>query len=407
MSVLPAQRKLELPYRWNDGRRPGAGRVRRQRRSGSVRLAKQFARGFPYCRATIDPPATGYKQMIGWVQMVNIERLGGRVSTSISSNRSATVPHPFTFFGYSPPCSIAPTPTLPDWDFVAHTFLCGLGGDPARTDRKRSAGKSGPCSASAGGSRSAGAGSSSLEPAPLSGEDWNRHLALSAPERSPSGTGPSRPGFFDAPAAVNAAAARRRMVERQLRARGIEDERVLAAMAEVPREAFVPASSCAAAPTPTRPCRSARSRRSPSPGSSPRSARRCSCSGSELVLEVGTGSGYSAAVLSLLASHVVSVERHRGALARRGRGAGVAGRPQRRAGRRRRQPRRPRAGPFDAIAVHATAPAPPPALLGSAGRGRPPGRPDRRRRRRHADAAAPPRGATSSASRSVPAASCR
>ncbi|HWN73033.1 MAG TPA: hypothetical protein VNN15_04405, partial [Solirubrobacterales bacterium] len=33
---------------------------------------------------------------------------------------------------------------------------------------------------------------------------------------------------------------RARMVEHQLRARGIEDERVLAAMGEVPREAFVP-----------------------------------------------------------------------------------------------------------------------------------------------------------------------
>jgi len=38
---------------------------------------------------------------------------------------------------------------------------------------------------------------------------------------------------------VSYAAARRRMVERQLRARGIGDERVLAAMAEVPREEFV------------------------------------------------------------------------------------------------------------------------------------------------------------------------
>ena len=34
--------------------------------------------------------------------------------------------------------------------------------------------------------------------------------------------------------------ARARMVERQLRRRGIEDERVLAAMSEVPRERFVP-----------------------------------------------------------------------------------------------------------------------------------------------------------------------
>ncbi|HYG96148.1 MAG TPA: protein-L-isoaspartate O-methyltransferase, partial [Solirubrobacterales bacterium] len=38
------------------------------------------------------------------------------------------------------------------------------------------------------------------------------------------------------------AAARRRMVERQLQARGIEDARVLAAMGEVPREGFLPAA---------------------------------------------------------------------------------------------------------------------------------------------------------------------
>src|SRR3954467_944110 len=36
--------------------------------------------------------------------------------------------------------------------------------------------------------------------------------------------------------------ARRRMVERQLRGRGIDDERVLAAMLEVPRELFLPAN---------------------------------------------------------------------------------------------------------------------------------------------------------------------
>src|SRR4029077_1287082 len=76
-----------------------------------------------------------------------------------------------------------------------------------------------------------------------------------------------------------------------------------------------------------------------------------------------TGSGYSAAVLSLLASHVVSVERHAAlsteatrALASQGIrnvellvGDGSRGVPER--------------APFEAIAVHATAPAPPPALI--------------------------------------------
>ena len=99
------------------------------------------------------------------------------------------------------------------------------------------------------------------------------------------------------------------MVERQLRRRGIDDERVLAAMAAVPREHFVPERRARAAPTTTRRCRSATSRRSPSPGWSRRSARRCELDGDERVLEIGTGSGYSAAVLARLAGEVISVER--------------------------------------------------------------------------------------------------
>jgi len=161
---------------------------------------------------------------------------------------------------------------------------------------------------------------------------------------------------------MNAATARRRMVERQLRARGIEDERVLAAMAEVPREEFVPAELRGRAYAD-----SALSIGEEQTISQPwivaAICQALELRGPELVLEVGTGSGYSAAVLARLASHVVSVERHeqlsRGAaralasLAIRNVelvvGDGSLGVPER--------------GPFDAIAVHATAPAPPPALL--------------------------------------------
>ncbi len=142
------------------------------------------------------------------------------------------------------------------------------------------------------------------------------------------------------------AARRARMVERQLRARGIDDERVLAAMGAVPREAFVPPRAGAAAPTPTRLSRSARSRRSPSPGSSPRSARRWSWTGSERVLEVGTGSGYSTARPRRSSpprwSASSATRRSRAA---RPRGPRLARRRQRRAARRRRQRRPPRAGP--------------------------------------------------------------
>ncbi len=161
---------------------------------------------------------------------------------------------------------------------------------------------------------------------------------------------------------ANPASARRRMVERQLRARGIGDERVLAAMGEVPREAFLP-----------EPLRSRAYADSALPIGEEQTisqpwivAAICQAmqlQGSELVLEVGTGSGYSAAVLSQLASHVVSVERHDSLSQSAGEvlrslgirnvelvvGDGSLGMPER--------------APFDAIAVHATAPAAPRALL--------------------------------------------
>jgi protein-L-isoaspartate(D-aspartate) O-methyltransferase len=158
-------------------------------------------------------------------------------------------------------------------------------------------------------------------------------------------------------------AARRRMVERQLRGRGIEDERVLRAMEEVPREAFLPAElgdrayADSALPIGSEQTIS-------QPWIVAAICQALELDGSELVLEIGTGSGYSAAVLARLAAHVVSAERHaelsRGAAeALRALGVGNVelfvcdgslGVPER--------------APFDAIAVHATAPAAPPALLG-------------------------------------------
>jgi protein-L-isoaspartate(D-aspartate) O-methyltransferase len=157
-------------------------------------------------------------------------------------------------------------------------------------------------------------------------------------------------------------AARGRMVERQLRARGIEDERVLAAMAEVPREEFVPenlrdrAYADSALPI-------AEEQTISQPWIVAAICQALELTGSELVLEVGTGSGYSAAVLSRLVDHVVSVERHEALSRQAGEalrslgagnveltiGDGSLGFPAR--------------APYDAIACHATAPAPPPALL--------------------------------------------
>jgi len=127
-------------------------------------------------------------------------------------------------------------------------------------------------------------------------------------------------------------AEREQMVARQLRARDITDERVLAAMAAVPRHALM--------------------------------SQLLALRGDERVLEIGTGSGYQAAVLSYLAQAVYSIEidpelaaRARATLAALGRdrvsvrvGDGYYGWPS--------------AAPFDAIIITAAVPRLPTALLG-------------------------------------------
>jgi protein-L-isoaspartate(D-aspartate) O-methyltransferase len=102
---------------------------------------------------------------------------------------------------------------------------------------------------------------------------------------------------------------RARMVEHQLRERGIEDERVLAAMLEVPREAFLPedvredAYADGALPI-------GEGQTMSQPWIVAFMSELLALEGDEKVLEVGTGSGYGAAVLSRLCAHVVTVERH-------------------------------------------------------------------------------------------------
>ena len=157
---------------------------------------------------------------------------------------------------------------------------------------------------------------------------------------------------------LDAADARARMVERQLRARGIADARVLEAMGRVPRELFLPESV---------------QRLAYEDGALPIGygqtisqpfivATICALlalRGDERVLDVGTGSGYQAAVLAELSAEVVTIERvpelaaaAKRALAAAGYenvdvllGDGSLGFPER--------------APYDAIAVAAAAPAVP------------------------------------------------
>lgn len=160
---------------------------------------------------------------------------------------------------------------------------------------------------------------------------------------------------------VDLVEARTLMVELQLRRRGISDERVLTAMGRVPRELFVPESLRAHAYE---------------DGALPIGhdqtisqpfvvATICSLlalEGTERVLDVGTGSGYQAAVLAELAAEVVTIERIPELAATASSmlvvagyesvevrvGDGSLGVPER--------------APFEAIAVAAAAPMVPPAL---------------------------------------------
>jgi protein-L-isoaspartate(D-aspartate) O-methyltransferase len=149
---------------------------------------------------------------------------------------------------------------------------------------------------------------------------------------------------------------RQTMVERQLRGRDIADERVLEAMARVPRELFVPDSerrrAYADAALPI-----GHGQTISQPYMVARIAEALTLRPDERVLDVGTGSGYQAAVLAELGAEVVTIERipelaesARTSLAAAGYervdvrvGDGTLGVPE--------------LAPFDAVAVGAAAPA--------------------------------------------------
>lgn len=159
-----------------------------------------------------------------------------------------------------------------------------------------------------------------------------------------------------------AARARREMVEHQLRRHGIRDERVLHAMATVRREAFLdPGARGAAYRDAAIPIADGQTM------SQPRIVARMTellaMVPDDRILEIGTGSGYQAAVLATMGARVRSIERHKG-LAQTARerlaaeglsgveiivGDGSTGDPG--------------GAPWDGIIVTAAAPAVPPSLL--------------------------------------------
>ena len=152
------------------------------------------------------------------------------------------------------------------------------------------------------------------------------------------------------------------MVERQLRQRGIRDERLLAAMSKVPRHEFVSQQSWGEAYA-DRPVAIPEQQTTSQPYMIAAMIQAGQIKAEDRVLEIGAGSGYQTALLAELATQVFAVERHaslaetaRNMLERLGyrnvkvvTGDGSLGLPE--------------AAPFDAIIVAAAAPRIPPALV--------------------------------------------
>jgi protein-L-isoaspartate(D-aspartate) O-methyltransferase len=155
---------------------------------------------------------------------------------------------------------------------------------------------------------------------------------------------------------------RARMVEVQLRQRGIRDERVLAAMGKVPRENFI-APEFAHEAYADGPLPIGAGQTVSQPYMVAVMVEALELQSTDRVLEVGTGTGYEAAVLGELASEVWTIERHAELAANAQRilaemgyrnvhvvcGDGSLGQPEH--------------APFDGIVVAAGAPQAPPSLI--------------------------------------------
>ena len=100
---------------------------------------------------------------------------------------------------------------------------------------------------------------------------------------------------------------RKRMVDEQLRRRGITDQRVLAAMLEIPRQEFVPIELRVVSYR-DEPISIGFGQTISQPYMTAFMAQCLELKGTEVILDVGAGSGYAAAVLGALGARVIAIE---------------------------------------------------------------------------------------------------
>lgn len=104
--------------------------------------------------------------------------------------------------------------------------------------------------------------------------------------------------------------ARKRMVERQIARRGITSPRVLEAFLEIPRHLFVPENQLIYAYQDS-PLPIGKGQTISQPYIVAYMTQCLDLDGDEKVMEIGTGSGYQAAILGKLAAEVHTIERHK------------------------------------------------------------------------------------------------
>lgn len=172
---------LTLPYRW--GEVEGTVAVEIGVNDDPAALGCEgFARGFPYCRATLSPPARGYGDALGWIQMLEWPLVWEGYRTDPfsplmplperdSPPSASKGLHPFSFYGFAPTFFDAPhTDRVRYATFAAQTFLAGLGGPllELRHEARALVGFN-------WGFTTSERGIEIFEPAVLGPEDWDRH----------------------------------------------------------------------------------------------------------------------------------------------------------------------------------------------------------------------------------------
>lgn len=173
---------IEISYRWADV--DSTARVDISVNTDPAALGcPELAQGFPCCTATLSD-GKGYDHRLGWVQLVDHSLNPG---FRVDQHPAFPNLHPFLCEGYLPEYFDAPHTDGTDWNFVAHTFLCGKGGrlHEFRKEARAILGFS-------WGFSKRGEQIEWFGPEPLSAQDWDAHLERLTEERPDWSF---RPGF--------------------------------------------------------------------------------------------------------------------------------------------------------------------------------------------------------------------